>query len=150
MVQPGLNIVQFLAGEAMKNGHEVPDVVIGKVKAELYRGLWIVRCPNVPGCSGAVGVDSINPVCMCPDCGAGWFKVIFPENKGAIEVELLKRPTLMNRMVYANWLPTGGRSRDGKPNGKPETVAALRKQLSELREALANDPLGEQVVWPTQ
>lgn len=147
MVSP-LNIVQFLGQEAMKNGIPVPDTVLGIVKAELHRGLWIVRCP-ADHCSGAVGVTSVNPISMCPDCGAGWFRVEFPNNKAAIEEELLKRPTLNRRMVYTNWLPTGGRDKNGNPNGKPEPVASLRKQLRELREALANDPLGEQVVWPT-
>lgn len=131
MVQPYLNIVQYLGQEAIKNGLDIPTSMLGVVKAELHRGLWIVRCP-ADRCSGAVGVDSRHPVSMCPDCGAGWFRVEFPINKAAIESELLKRPIPPKGLIHANWHPYHGLTAEGKPTGKEETLAQLRRETKEL------------------
>lgn len=133
---PGMNIVQFLGREAEKNGFAVPDTMVGVVRATLYRGLWIVMCP-MDGCSGAVGVTSVNPVSLCPDCGAGWFKVLFPKNKAEIEAEVLQRPTTAKGLTYANWTAYGGRNQDGTPNGKGETMSQLRKQTRDILKAVA-------------
>ena len=128
--QPYANIVQFLTVQATQAGIEIPDLVYGIVKAELYRGLWIVRCP-AEGCYGAVAVCSTNPIYMCPDCGAGWFRVEFPKNREAIEDEVMKRPVTVKGLTHANWSPYGGRTRDGKPTGGPETMPQLRRQTKQ-------------------
>lgn len=124
--RPDVSIIHFLVTEARRNGTPVPDTVIGKIKAELYRGLWIVRCQGA-GCSGAVAVTSTNPVHMCPDCGFGWNEVLFPGNKDKIEAEVLKRPTVGRGLIYANWRPEAR-------NGKGESLAELRKQTAKILE----------------
>ena len=120
---PGVKMMDYLVGNAIKQGTDVPEGLVGEVKAELYRGLWIARCVE---CSGACTVTSVDPIYMCPDCGAGWFNVVFPTNKAAIEKELLKRPTRRGgRMDYANWNPHAEK-------GKGETLGQLRFETRNL------------------
>jgi len=86
---PGVTMREYLAHHARRNRRDLPpsDEIEGPVHAELYRGLWIVRCPADP-CAGACVASSLDPVYFCPDCGAGWFDVIFPVNKTAIARQL--------------------------------------------------------------
>lgn len=99
---PGVSIAQYLGGIALQNGIPIPEAVAGAVYAELYRGLWIVRCP-ASDCSSAATVTSVNPVYFCPDCGIGWFGVVFPGNKAAIQNEVMKRPATRKGLIHANW-----------------------------------------------
>ena len=137
-VQPDMNIVQYLGNEAMKSGLQVPTEVVGIVKAELHRGLWIARCPNQfnPNqylrCSNAVGVTSVNPVAMCPVCGGGWWRVEFPRNRAAIERELMKRPIPTKGLIHVNWSPFAGVNAKGKPTDRAETLSQLRRETLDL------------------
>jgi len=108
-------IRSFLIQHANHNGVDLPEdeIPIGEVDAELHRGRWIVQCPEVD-CAGAVLVTTMDPVYMCPDCGSGWYNVVFPKNKAAIEREVLKRKITRKGLVHANW--------------KGETIAELREQ----------------------
>ena len=136
--QPYLNVVQYLGQEALKMGHDVPDSVVGIIQAELHRGLWIARCPNRVNpnehlrCSNAVAVDSVHPTVMCPACGDGWWKVLFPENREAIETELMKRPIPRKGLIHVNWSPFTGVDSKGIPTGRPETLTQLRRDTKEL------------------
>lgn len=122
---PGVSMSQYVVGAAVRQGTRVPpqDSFVGDISAELYRGLWIVRCAE---CSGSCAVTSVTPVYMCPDCGDGWFHVIFPKNKTKIETEVLKRPNIRGRLFFANWLPIG-------LDGKPESLEKLRKETIVLK-----------------
>lgn len=120
---PNVSMRQYIGHYAQRNGLSVPrmDTMQGIVLAELYRGLWIARCPSQE-CAGACAVTSLSPVYCCPDCGAGWFEVIFPPNKAAIEKEVMKRPETGRGLIHANWDPYGG------PRGTGESMALLREQ----------------------
>jgi len=129
---PGVSMVEYVIAAATRQGTTIPphDKLEGNIHAELYRGLWIARCTS---CSGAVAVTSLEPLSMCPDCGAGWFQVIFPKNKPEIETELMRRPQMRGGvMKFANWDPVGGKAASGEPNGKPESLAQLQGETEVL------------------
>ncbi len=128
---PGVSMTEYVVGAATRQGTPIPakDSYEGDINAELYRGLWVGRCKF---CSGSVSVTSIQPLGMCPDCGAGWFRIIFPKNKSEIETEVIKRPQMRGGYLkFANWDPTGGKT-DGEPNGKGESMSQLRAQTKVL------------------
>tara|TARA_Y100000310_G_scaffold342781_2_gene447404 strand:- start:307 stop:738 length:432 start_codon:yes stop_codon:yes gene_type:complete len=120
---PNVSMWEYLAHFARRNRRTLPPLEHkeGTVKAELYRGLWIARCPE-DDCANAITVTSLNPIMFCTDCGAGWFDVLFPPNKVQIEHEVMKRPTARRGLVHANWDPYGG------PRGEGESMYLLRKQ----------------------
>lgn len=127
---PGVSMLHYLSSNSLSHGVPVPEGFTGTVKAELHWGRWIVRCP-ADDCAGAVLVTSEDPKSYCPDCGAGWFQVEFPKDLTAIETEVMKRRTTRLGMPHANWDPYGGRDKQGRPNGKGETLAQLRRQTIE-------------------
>ena len=131
----GVTMLQYLGASFRGNKRTLPDRknVEGSVRAELYRGLWIARCPHAD-CSDACAVTTETPVYACPACGAGWFKVLFPDNKAAIEAEVMKRPAHRNgNLIHANWNPYGGRNRKGELDGTPETMYRLRQDTVAMR-----------------
>ena len=97
---PGVSMVDYLVSNATRNGIPIPESVTGTVRAELHRGRWIARCLE---CSNACLVTSLDPIYFCPDCGAGWYEVLFPKNKTQIEAELMKRPVERKGLVHVNW-----------------------------------------------
>jgi len=103
---PGVSMRSYVTQHATRNRRDIPgeDHVEGQVEARLYRGLWITDCPE-EGCANACVVSSVEPVYLCPDCGAGWFDVVFPSNKSAIEAEVMKRPITRQGLIHANWFP---------------------------------------------
>ena len=121
----------YIVGAARSQGTRIPegDHTEGENHAELYRGVWIIRCKE---CSGVVAATTKDLRSFCPDCGAGWWDIVFPANKDAIEEELLKRPRLRGRMVFANWKPYGGVDYKNEPTGKAESMAQLRRETTTL------------------
>ncbi len=133
---PGVSMIAYVGGAASTQGTPMPpqNSFEGDIHAELYRGLWIARCNS---CSGTVSVTSVQPLSMCPDCGAGWFRIIFPKNKAEIEAEVMKRPQMRGGFLkFANWNPHGGKTERGKkkgePNGKAESMTQLRDETKVL------------------
>ena len=134
----GVSMLEYVVNAARIQGTQIPtnlydddgnQLPLPKIPAELYRGLWVGRCPE---CSGACAVTTTNPVYFCPDCGAGWFEITFPKNQTAIEAEVMKRPTVRGRMVFANWKPYGGVNYRLKPTGKAESLAQLERETTAL------------------
>lgn len=113
---PGVSMSEYLISNARRNDVLIPANVIGKVKPRLHRGRWIVDCPEEE-CFGACVVTSIDPIYFCPDCGSGWYEVIFPKNKAKIEEEVLKRRVTRQGLVHANW--------------EGESLKELREQTAE-------------------
>ena len=113
---PGVSMVDYLVSNATRNDVPIPDTVIGTVKARLNRGRWIADCPE-DDCFGACVVTSLDPIYFCPDCGSGWYEVIFPKNKAKIEAEVLKRRVTRRGLVHANW--------------EGESLKTLREQTAE-------------------
>lgn len=72
----------------------------GTVEARVYNGNWIADCPA--GCGGADFVDHEWPVYVCTDCGEGPRKVVFPQNRVAIEEVLIARPLDKNRHWFTH------------------------------------------------
>lgn len=88
------------------------------VPAQLLQGDWCVYCP-VPGCGGKELADPEDLRFYCLSCynesfGHQWLAVVWPDERDAIESELLKRPQRRNQ----NWLVG-------------ETVAGLRRERRE-------------------
>ena len=104
--QPDVHMKRYLVAAAIRQGIPVPDGdhIEGPVLAFLNQGLWSARCPE-EYCSGEVAVTSLYPWAFCPDCGAGWFSVVFPENKLEIEAEVMNRRKGRNNSPHANWMP---------------------------------------------
>ncbi len=115
---PGISMLEYLISNARRNDVPIPseNSDMGTVKARLHRGRWIVDCPE-SDCFGACVVTSLDPVYFCPDCGSGWYKVIFPKNKAKIEEEVLKRRVTRQGLVHANW--------------EGESLKQLREQTAE-------------------
>ena len=103
---PGVSMQEYCGHIALNNRVPFPeqDHYEGEVNAELHRGLWIARCPEA-SCSSAWAVSSVDPKFFCGECGAGWFTVIFPPNKAAIQRDVMKRPVPRRGLIHANWLP---------------------------------------------
>ena len=101
---PGVSMLTYLISNAKRCGVPIPasESDKGTVKARLNRGRWIVYCPE-DDCFGACVVTSLDPVYFCPDCGSGWYEVIFPRNKARIEEEVMKRRVTRRGLVHANW-----------------------------------------------
>lgn len=101
-VQANGGLKNVVRKAAIINGHIPNWTEQGAVQAEINHGRWIVKCPS---CPGALDAEPGVPF-FCPDCGNGAnggksYSVIFPENRGAIEEILLKRPKAENQ----NWEP---------------------------------------------
>lgn len=108
------NWIQKLASQRWPGRVIAWNVLKGEVQAEIVRSHWRVDCPF---CAGAIFVQPGEPY-FCPDCmmQANNFhpmKVIWPENRTAIEAVLVKRPDPLTR----NWLPAKG-----------ETLAMLKAE----------------------
>jgi hypothetical protein len=92
--------------ERMAAGHRigVDRVNAGEpVKAFVEYGRWAAKCPI---CGQYIDVDPGEPVWLCTSCGGMRLEarvsvVIFPEERVAIETELLRRANIWNR----NWAP---------------------------------------------
>ena len=56
-------------------------------------------------CNGEVAVTTTWPWMACTDCGAGWFDVVFPENKAQIIAEVMRRKKTGLGLIHANWEP---------------------------------------------
>ena len=81
----------------------------GEVQALVNHGRWIAKCPN-PGCGGALVVSAQDPIFLCTDCGSEEnggrsYTVRFPDEKEAVERELMKRPVVARKATNRNWLP---------------------------------------------
>ena len=98
---------QLLLGEYAKGGFGAappPTQIIGSIEARVNHGRWVAECPE-PLCGFAVVADATAPLLLCGQCGKGWYTVVFPLEKTAIEVLLLRRPRVAGRPSTRNWLP---------------------------------------------
>jgi len=84
------------------------DTPVGSVQAYVNHGRWVADCPML-ACYGARMVSDTHPM-QCGSCGGGPYRVLFPQQRAAIEAVLLKRPDDRNQ----NWAG--------------ETLAALRAE----------------------
>ena len=75
------------------------DALVGEAPARIELGRWIADCPA--GCNNAFLVSKEQPFFLCNNCGAGWVRVVFPEDAREIETVLLARPWETAR----NWRP---------------------------------------------
>ena len=114
---------RFLGRHALRNGLGLPTgEPRGELQAEINQGRWIVRCP-VAGCGGAIIPSESDPVFYCTECGnedngGAMYSVCFPQERKAIEVELMRRPLRARLPSSRNWQPG-------------ETVADLRHEADE-------------------
>ena len=72
---------------------------VSPVTPEANQGRWLVNCPD--DCGGAGSVTTTLPLYICLYCGSNgkWYDVAFPDNKAAIDAELMLRLQPANR----NW-----------------------------------------------
>jgi hypothetical protein len=70
-------------------------VLLGQqVYAQINHGRWVADCP----CMSAVVVSPADPRLACPECGAGWITVVFPDDVDQVEREV-EREAIRER----NW-----------------------------------------------
>lgn len=109
----GQEFVAFINSFLKRKGRPpAPPIseVSGQVNARVNQGRWLADCIT-EGCGGAVVVSRELPLFYCPECANGgnggkWLNVKLPNNKVAIEVELLKRPARDPfRALHRNWGP---------------------------------------------
>lgn len=122
-------------GRVMLDTPFVDEKPTGKpVKAEINAGRWIARCE----CGGAEAVDPEEPIFYCFACGNFSTKgrpraVTFPENREAIEAEILKRAVILGQGT--NLI---ARLVNAQPVGYPrawipeESLADLKEQNQEM------------------
>jgi hypothetical protein len=96
------------------------DNTSGEVAARINHGRWLVDCA---GCNSALVVDLGWEFFMCVECGNNhnerkWLRVVVPEQREAIEAELLKRP-------WNGRNPAEAVNRNWEPG---ETVATLKQE----------------------
>ena len=111
---------EFLSDLYHRKGHGglPPETsVIGQIEAYINHGRWIAECPT--RCGGAVIADSGVPLFVCYECGGDWYSVVFPPEKTAIEVLLMRRPPVGREPTTRNWYPG-------------ESVADLARQNQEM------------------
>jgi hypothetical protein len=54
------------------------------VYARINHGRWVADCP----CGSAQVVTPADPRVACTECGAGWFRLIVPEDPAAVEASV--------------------------------------------------------------
>lgn len=102
-----------------KVGRRVPTptgVVLGtQVWARIDAGRWVADCT----CRSAQVVSPDDPRFGCPECGAGWYAVVFPDDVDAAELaaEQLGAP----REQFW-WNPSDPSPWNQPPPGPPPTV----------------------------
>lgn len=110
-----------------------------KVEAYINHGRWIGDCPE---CPAAQIVDPDDPRMLCPNCGGGWFTVVFPppKKKAEIEEQLLRVPRQENRN-WNTWESVDDVKADIDAHLFPPPIhAKSRKERYELPEALSEAP----------
>jgi hypothetical protein len=114
-----MSATAFLMGvfRRMHPGRVVDDVSTVPVAARIDAGRWLADCPA--GCGGAEMVSAADPVFLCVSCGSDdkWWPVTFPNNRAAIEAEVIKRADVHG------WAWTPG-----------ETLSQLRAETLRLSE----------------
>ena len=80
----------------------LPSTMLGTVQARINHGRWIVDCPT-PGCNSAMLASLKERRYACPDCGKGWWRVVFPDRRVDIEDLLLRRPLIAQLPSSRNW-----------------------------------------------
>ena len=109
----------FMVGvfRRMHPGRVIEAVSEVPVDARIDAGRWLAACPM--GCGGAEMVSAADPIFLCVSCGSDdkWWPVVFPDDRTAIEAELVKRADVHGW----SWNPG-------------ETLAELRAETSRLSE----------------
>lgn len=72
---------------------------VGDIAVRVNHGRWIVDCP-VEGCSAAQLASDTDHRFVCVECAAGPYRVVWPEEREAIEQVLEGRP-----QPARNWEP---------------------------------------------
>lgn len=105
------------------------------VAAYVNHGRWVVDCPFCPGALVASFLDQrfLCATCFNGSVGGAMVAVTFPDDYGAIEAELLKRPNEINR----NWRPGETvadlvAEREASENGLPPGPATPALDLAAL------------------
>ena len=96
-----------------------PQNLMKTTVPRINHGRWVVECPG--GCTDAVLASSDYPVFVCsvPFCiEKDYIQIVFPADRIAIEIELLKRPVhASGLLIHANWV-------------EGETIQNLRDELA--------------------
>jgi hypothetical protein len=99
--------------------HVTEQVITAPVAARIDHGRWILDC--VCGSGVAVHPDWPEARCLEFGCGRVYLNVLIPQDRAAIETELLRRPEPRNR----NW--------DSRMGDTLETLRAEREQMEGVR-----------------
>ena len=60
-------------------------VILGRqLYARINHGRWVADCP----CGSAQVVTPVDQRLACPECGAGWLRVVFPDDVAAAEASV--------------------------------------------------------------
>ncbi len=80
----------------------VPDEIATEVEAFVDGGRWLWHCK---ACNSGIPAEP-ELVSICPQCASqGWVNVKFPDNRDAIEEELLKQPGRRAHAPVRHWRP---------------------------------------------
>ena len=78
----------------------VPNTLQTTAHPEVNCGRWLWRCV---ACASAVPVEDGQPV-ICVECGTGgWQAIAWPDNRSAIEQELLRQPGFRQSAPIRSW-----------------------------------------------
>lgn len=132
--------------------HEIPNEIdeTNPVYACVDGGRWLAHCDTsgaVGSCKGTGYIDIDEPgffcgACLNVDTGGKLRLVIWPENKAAIEEELLKREAVMPKGMFGT---QGARSASGLPRSwnPGETIEDLIQQREAYGQVTKDDLMSE-------
>lgn len=85
LVPPAERVFRWVELRQQRRLEPPSGYILGhRIYARINHGRWVADCP----CGSAQVVTPADPRMACTECGAGWFRLIFPEDPEAAEVEV--------------------------------------------------------------
>ncbi|MEU9661935.1 hypothetical protein [Streptomyces chartreusis] len=85
LVPPAERVFRWVELRQQRRLQPPDGFIIGHtIYARINQGRWVADCP----CGSAQVVTPTDPRIACTECGAGWFRLIFPKDPAAAEAEV--------------------------------------------------------------
>jgi hypothetical protein len=81
---PAMRAIRWYEERAGRRIATDPASAAGSVYAQINHGRWVANC----SCMSAQVVTPADPRMWCPECGLGWWQIVFPADVAAVEQSL--------------------------------------------------------------